>query len=58
LLSTEQVIPALAFLTFGIVIVYAIVHFFSTTRKREGQQSPLTRASEQRRAREGSIIEK
>ena len=58
LLNTEQVIPALAFLTLGIAIVYAIVHFFSTTQKREGDQSPLTRASELRRAREGSIIEK
>ena len=58
MLSTEQIIPALAFLTFGIAIVYAIVNFFSITRKREGEQSPLTRASEQRRAREGSVIEK
>jgi len=35
LLSTEQIIPALAFLTFGITIVYAIVHFFLIPRKRE-----------------------
>ena len=32
LLSTDQLIPALAFMTFGIVIVYAIVHFFAKTR--------------------------
>ncbi len=59
LLSTEQLIPALAFMTFAIVIVYAIVHFFRTSKRAgEDRQSHLTRASEQKRAREGSIIQK
>jgi len=59
LINNEQIIPALAFLTFGIVIVYAIVQLFSAMRTRgERQQTPLTRASEQTRAREGSIIKK
>jgi hypothetical protein len=58
LLSTDQVIPALAFMTFGIVIVYAIVSFFRTMKGRsEHQQTPLTRASEEKRARHGSIIQ-
>ena len=59
MLSTEQLIPTLAFMTFGIVIVYAIVHFFRTSKRQgEDRQSPLTRASEQKRARQGSIIQK
>lgn len=59
MLSTEQLIPALAFMTFGIAIIYAIVHFFRTSKKQgEDRQSALTRASEQKRAREGSIIRK
>ena len=59
MLNTEQVIPALAFMTFGIAIIYAIVHFFRTTKRQgEHQQTPLTRASERTRAREGSIIQK
>jgi hypothetical protein len=58
-LNNDQIIPALAFMTFGIVIVYAIGHFFSAMRKRnERQQTPLTRSSEQKREREGSIIKK
>ncbi len=58
-LSTDQVIPALAFMTFAIAIVYAIVHFFRTSKRAgEDRQSPLTRASERRRSREGSIIQK
>ncbi len=56
LLSTEQLIPALAFTTLGIAILYAIVNFFRTAKRQgERQQTPLTRASERTRAREGSI---
>ncbi len=59
LLNTEQLVPALAFMTFAIVIVYALVHFFRTSKTEgEHRHSPLTRASEQKRAREGSIIKK
>ena len=59
MLNNEQIIPALAFRTFGIVIVYAIMHFFSAMRKRnQRQKTHLTRSSEQKRDREGSIIKK
>ncbi len=59
LLSSEQLIPALAFMTLGIAILYAIVNFFRTAKRQgERQQTHLTRTSEQTRAREGSIIKK
>ena len=59
LLSTEQLIPALAFTTLGVAIIYAIVHFFWTSKRRgDRQQTPLTQASERKRANEGSIIRK
>lgn len=58
-LSTEQFIPTLALMTLGIVAVYAIVNFFRT-KQRQGdrQQTPLTRTSENKRARDGSIVRK
>ncbi len=59
LITTDQVIPALAFMTLGIVIAFAIFQFFSIMRRRrERQQTPLTQASELKRARQGSVIEK
>ncbi len=59
MLNSDQLIPALAFMTFGIAIIYAIVHFFWTSKRAgEDRQSALTRASEQTRDREGSIIKK
>lgn len=59
MLSTEQLIPALAFMTLGIAIAYAIVTFFRTAKRQgERQQTPLTQASERTRQREGSIIRK
>ncbi len=59
MLNTDQVIPALAFMTLGIVIVFAIMQFFSIMkRRRQRQQTPLTQASELKRSRQGSIIEK
>ena len=59
MLNTDQIIPALAFMTFGIVIVYAIVHFFRTSKRHgEDRQSALTQSSERKRDREGSIIQK
>jgi hypothetical protein len=58
-MTTDQLIPALAFMTLGIVIAFAIFQFFSVMRRRrERQQTPLTRASETKRAREGSVIQK
>ena len=58
-MTTDQVIPALAFMTLGIVIAFAIFSFFNVMRRRrERQQTPLTQASELKRARQGSIIEK
>jgi hypothetical protein len=57
LINNEQIIPALAFMTLGIVIAFAIFQFFSIMRKRrQRQQTPLTRASEEKRARQGSVI--
>ena len=59
MLSTDQVIPALAFMTLGLVLVYAIMNYFRTMkRKSERQQTPLTRASEEKRDHQGSIIQK
>jgi hypothetical protein len=58
-MTTDQLIPALAFMTLGIVIAFAIFQFFSVMRRRrERQQTPLTRASETKRTREGSVIQK
>ncbi len=57
LINNDQIIPALAFMTLGIVIAVAIIQFFSIMRKRrQRQQTPLTRASEEKRARQGSVI--
>ncbi len=58
-IHNEQIIPALAFMTLGIVIVFAVMHFFSHMRKRrERERTPLTRSSENKRANEGSVIQK
>ena len=57
LINNEQIIPALAFMTLGIVIAVAIVQLFSIMKKRrERQHTPLTRSSESKRKREGSVI--
>ncbi len=57
-MTTDQVIPALAFMTLGIVIAFAIFQFFSVMRRRrERQNTPLTRASETKRVRQGSVIQ-
>ena len=58
-MTTDQLIPALAFMTLGIVIVFGIMQGFSIAKKRrERQDTPLTHASEVKRARQGSIIQK
>ncbi len=57
LINNDQIIPTLAFMTLGIVIVIAIVQFFSIMRKRkQREQTALTRSSEEKRARHGSVI--
>lgn len=57
LLTTEQLIPALALTTLGLALVYAIVNFFRTSKQQgERQETPLTQASERKRADKGSII--
>jgi len=58
LIHDDQIIPVLAFMTLGITIVIAIVQFFSVMRKRrQREQTPLTRSSEAKRTREGSVIQ-
>jgi hypothetical protein len=58
LINNEQIIPALAFMTLGIVLAFAIMQFVSIMRRRrERQNTPLTRASETKRARQGSVIQ-
>ncbi len=59
IINNEQIIPALAFMTLGIVIAFAIIQFVSHMRKRrQREQTPLTRASEAKRERQGSVIQK
>jgi hypothetical protein len=59
LIVNDQIIPALAFMTLGIVLAFAIIQFFSIMRRRrERQNTPLTHASEVKRARQGSVIQK
>jgi hypothetical protein len=59
LINNDQIIPALAFMTLGIVLAFAIIQFYSIMkRRRERQRTPLTQASEHKRARQGSVIQK
>ena len=52
-----QFIPALAFMTLGFVIAYAAMSYVNVSRKRrERQDTPLTRSSEAKRTNQGSII--
>ncbi len=56
-INNDQIIPTLAFMTLGIVIVVAVVQYFTHMRKRnQREQTPLTRSSEEKRSREGSVI--
>lgn len=57
MINNDQIIPALAFMTLGIVLVIAIAQIISTMRKRrEREQTPLTQSSEAKRDRRGSVI--
>ncbi|MBT3071779.1 hypothetical protein KKP04_12980 [Rhodomicrobium sp. Az07] len=53
MISNEYIIPTLAFMTLGIVLVFAGVHFARFMQKRrERQNTPLVRRSENTRDRE------
>jgi hypothetical protein len=53
LINNENIIPTLAFVTLGIVLVFVAVHFARfRQRRRERQNTPLVRRSENSRENE------
>ena len=59
MISDNAIIPVLAFVTLGIVIVIAVVQYISIQRKRnQREQTPMTQASENKRSDRGSMFPK
>ena len=59
MISDNAIIPVLAFVTLGIVIVIAIAQYISIQRSRNlREQTPITQASEKKRSDRGSMLPK
>ncbi len=56
-MNYEQFIPALAFMTLGFVLAFAIMSLVNVMRKRNVRQdTPMTHASEGKRSKQGSMF--
>ncbi len=58
-MNNDQIIPVLAFVTLGIVIVIGIMQYISIQRRRNlREETPITQASERKRSDRGSMFPK
>ncbi|MFT4080113.1 hypothetical protein [Rhodomicrobium sp.] len=58
MINNENIIPTLAFVTLGIVLVFAAVHFARfMQRRRERQNTELVQRSEKTRERQRSAFD-